>query len=355
MPCPAGAGFRAGSAADGHGIPASFSARAIRATLCPASRCANIHATTCAVPGSGSRRCARRPHAACALFGCGPASASRYLYGGRPPRYRPCRVCAAIAVRHPDAGPGDLPLGRQAQHRHRLLIVLGGVIDPAAGLGHPQLDPVVLEQRRHQAVLVSVERPLVFSDDDRVPVPVGVGERGDQDGGLRSPRPGHRAALPGIEELGHHPPVTADKRAGLRPLPSPRRHRILPVLGRHPPVKREPQSAGAAGLNGAWPDRCAQPASVPQRRVLGGLPWFREPRAGRRLPHGKPAGQACCAGPGPDGTRPAVPASGPADGAARLAGGRGNQRSASKSGLSPVGPSCTSPGSAASSARASRR
>ena len=30
----------------------------------------------------------------------GPASASRYPYGGRPPRYRPCsRVCAAIAVR----------------------------------------------------------------------------------------------------------------------------------------------------------------------------------------------------------------------------------------------------------------
>ncbi len=26
------------------------------------------------------------PHAACALFGCGPASASRYPYGGRPPR-----------------------------------------------------------------------------------------------------------------------------------------------------------------------------------------------------------------------------------------------------------------------------
>ena len=92
-------GFRAGSAADGHGTPASFSARAIRATLCPASRCANIHLTTCAVSGSGSRRCARRPHAACALFGCGPASASRYPYGGRPPRYRPCRVCSAIAVR----------------------------------------------------------------------------------------------------------------------------------------------------------------------------------------------------------------------------------------------------------------
>jgi hypothetical protein len=82
-------GFLAGSAADGHGTPASFKARAIHATECPASRWANIHRTTCAVAGSGSSRCARRPHAACALFGCGPASASRYPYGGRPPRYRP--------------------------------------------------------------------------------------------------------------------------------------------------------------------------------------------------------------------------------------------------------------------------
>ena len=99
-PLPARCGFRPGSAADGHGTPASFRARVIRAAECPASRCANIHDTTGAVTGSGSSRCARRPHAACALFGCGPASASRYPYGGRPPRYRPCsRVCAAIAVR----------------------------------------------------------------------------------------------------------------------------------------------------------------------------------------------------------------------------------------------------------------
>ena len=37
--------------------------------LCPASRCAKIHATWGAVCGSGSSRRARRPHAACALFG----------------------------------------------------------------------------------------------------------------------------------------------------------------------------------------------------------------------------------------------------------------------------------------------
>jgi hypothetical protein len=76
-PAPLRCGFRAGSAAEGHGTPASFKARVIRAALCPASCCANIHRTTGAVTGSGSSRCARRPQAACALFGCGPASASR--------------------------------------------------------------------------------------------------------------------------------------------------------------------------------------------------------------------------------------------------------------------------------------
>jgi len=78
---PVRCGFRPGSAADGHGTPASFKARVIRAALCPASRWLNIHMTTSAVAGSGSRRCARLPHAAWALFGCGPASASRYPYG----------------------------------------------------------------------------------------------------------------------------------------------------------------------------------------------------------------------------------------------------------------------------------
>ena len=65
----------------------------------PGEAPANIHRTCGAVTGSGCRRWGRRPHAACALFGCGPASTSRYPYGGRPPRYRPCStVCAVIAA-----------------------------------------------------------------------------------------------------------------------------------------------------------------------------------------------------------------------------------------------------------------
>jgi hypothetical protein len=84
-PAPVRCGFRFGSAADGHGIPASLRARVMRATLCPASRWANIHRTTGAVTGSGSSRCARRPHAACALSGAvRHQPAGTRTAGGRP-------------------------------------------------------------------------------------------------------------------------------------------------------------------------------------------------------------------------------------------------------------------------------
>lgn len=92
--------LRRGSAADGQGTAASFSARVIRARLCPASRWVNIQPTTGAVCGYGSSRRARRPQAACALFGCGPThQPARTRREDRPPRYRPCsRARAAIAV-----------------------------------------------------------------------------------------------------------------------------------------------------------------------------------------------------------------------------------------------------------------
>ena len=243
-PAPVRCVLRPGSAADGHGTPASFSARAIRATECPARRWAKIHRTMGAV----------------ARVGFQPVRAPSPR-GVRLVRVRP-RVREPVPVRRaaaevpallpgldghrgadPDAGPGDLPLGRQPQHRHRLLIMLGRVVDPAAGLRHPQLHAVVLEQRRHRRVLAAVERPLVLPDHDRVPPPVRVSELGDQRGGLRAAGPRHLPGLPDVEELRHDLPVTADQRLGLLPLPRPRRRRILPVLGRHPPVEHEPQPA----------------------------------------------------------------------------------------------------------------
>ena len=104
----------------------------------------------------------------------------------------------------------------------------------------------MLEQRRHQRVLVPVERPLVLPDHDRVPPAARIGQRRHQDGGLCPPRPRQRPALPRIEELGHDHPVPADQHDSLLQLPCPRRHRVLPVFGRHPAVERKPQASPAA-------------------------------------------------------------------------------------------------------------
>jgi len=69
------------------------------------------------------------------------------------------------------------------------------------------------------------------------------GELSDQGGGLRAPGPRQLAGLPRIEELRRDHPGPGSQHQRLLQLPRPRRHRILPVLRRHPPVKREPQPA----------------------------------------------------------------------------------------------------------------
>jgi hypothetical protein len=138
----------------------------------------------------------------------------------------------------PDPGAGDLPLGGQAEREHGLLVVLSVPVDPAADLGHPQADAVMLEQRRHRRVLAGIERALVFPDHDRIPPAVRIGQLRDQGGGLRAPRPRHGPALPCVEELRHDYAVPRHQHHRLLQLPRPRRHRILPVLSRHPPVKR---------------------------------------------------------------------------------------------------------------------
>ena len=122
-------------------------------------------------------------------------------------------------------------------------MILGVVVDPPADFRGPQLDAIVLEQRRHRRVLGAVEGPLVFPDHDRVPPAVRISQRSDQGRSPRAARPGQRPAVAGVEELGHDAPVPGHQRGSLVPLPRPRRHRVLPVLGRDPPVKREAQRA----------------------------------------------------------------------------------------------------------------
>ena len=116
----------------------------------------------------------------------------------------------------PDPGPGDLPLGLQSESEHQLLMVLAPADGPAC-LWHPQLNAVVLEQRRHRRVLIPVERPLILPDHDRVPTPVGIG----QSGGLRAARPRQFPALPAVEELRCDLAVPGHQSACLLSLPGP--------------------------------------------------------------------------------------------------------------------------------------
>ena len=48
-----------------------------------------------------------------------------------------------------------------------------------------------------------------------------------------------------VRGLGRNRAVPGHQNTGLLPLPYPRRHRVLPVLGRYPPVKDEFQPAAA--------------------------------------------------------------------------------------------------------------
>ena len=185
-----------------------------------------------------------------------------------PVRRAPAQVAALLQrLRrhrgpHPDPRPGDLPLRRQPQRYHRLLVILGVPVDPPADLRHPQLDPVVLEQRGHRGVLAAVERPLVLPDHDRVPPALRISQLRHQRSRLRAPRPRQRPGLPCIEELRCDHPMTADEHRRLLQRPRPRRHRILPVLSRDPPVKREPQHPASAC------PRAARKAVRPRRQHI---------------------------------------------------------------------------------------
>ena len=240
---PVRCGFRLGSAADGHGIPASFRARVIRAALCPASRWANIHA---------HHRCRRRVRLEPVRP---PAPCGVRLVRVRPGVGQPVPVRRAAAQvpallsglgRHrgpdPDPGPGDLPLGLTAPAPASSARgpLCQSTRPPASGIH--SCDAVMLEQRCHRGVLAAVERPLVLPDHDRVPAPVRVSQRRHQGRGLRTPCPRQRPALPYVEELRHDHTVPGHQRGRLVKLTRLRCHRILPVLRRHAPVEREPRT-----------------------------------------------------------------------------------------------------------------
>ena len=168
--CRCDAGCVPGQQLTGTGRAASLRARAILAMLCPASRCREDPRHLRRRLGIGLQP-ARPP----APRRMGPVR-MRAGVGEPVPVGRPAAEVAALfsGLRghrgaDPDPGAGDLPLGLQPERHHRLLVILGTELDPATDLRSPQLDPVVLEQRRHRRELAPAERPLILPDHHRIP------------------------------------------------------------------------------------------------------------------------------------------------------------------------------------------
>ena len=151
-----------------------------------------------------------------------------------------------------DPGAGDLPLGLESQYQHGLLVILDVVVDTPTDFRRPELDAVVLEQRRHRGVLAVVESPLVFPDHDRVPAAVWIGQRADQGGGLGAARPGQRPAVADVEET--RPRCARARRPARRPghaaapvtSPGPASPRSRPARRRRTAGSRRP-AAWSAG------------------------------------------------------------------------------------------------------------
>jgi len=166
-------------------------------------------------------------------------------------RRRHHRVAAHPAVLRPRDRPGHAPpaagqRGRRRAPAHSRGCRRHGAAGPAAAGG----------RRRRRAVRGAQghESPTCssFCAASRRPSRSSTPARCTSDGagkavrrGLRPPRPRQRPALPRVEELRHDHPAPRYEHHRLLQLPGPRRHRVLPVLGRDPPVEREPQAPSA--------------------------------------------------------------------------------------------------------------
>nr|WP_258574421.1 hypothetical protein [Actinomadura parmotrematis] len=171
---------------------------------------------------------------------------------------------------HPQLDAVAFALGQAAEDAHDHVVGLVGRVDRAADLGHPQLHAVVLEDREGQAVLVAVEGALRLADDHGLIAAIGIGQFGQQGGGVRAPLPGDRAGLVDVEELRDDLPAAGfDERARPAQLPGVRGVGVLLVLGGDPAEEREasahraspsfPQSVMCCGQTGG--DGAATPAN----------------------------------------------------------------------------------------------
>nr|WP_250907032.1 hypothetical protein [Nonomuraea sp. NEAU-A123] len=125
---------------------------------------------------------------------------------------RPASEIAALHFglrRHCRSDPGldpvSLAFTDPAEHRHDQFMGLVHRVDRAADLGHPQVHPVMLEEGEGKTELVAVEGALGLAHYDGRKAAVGVGQFGEQQGGLRPTHRRDRSRLVHIEELRDDP------------------------------------------------------------------------------------------------------------------------------------------------------
>jgi hypothetical protein len=93
-----------------------------------------------------------------------PAAQEAPLGGGLGAHRRP----------HPGLDPGALAFGHAAKQGHDQVVGFRARVDPPADLRHPQLHPVVGEDREGEAELVAVEGALRLADHHRGESALGI-------------------------------------------------------------------------------------------------------------------------------------------------------------------------------------
>jgi len=167
-------GFRCGSDADGHG----FLPRSVPARSAPPNgrQGAERRSTAPRAPSpgqdpAGERAVPRRrgPCSGAARHHRGDTRTAdgRPGIGPGPGSGRPSRSAPGYSYGSPPASMTVRASSSPARHARTRS-------PPGRPLRHPQLDAVVLEQRRHARVLAPVKRPLVLSGNNRVPAPAHV-------------------------------------------------------------------------------------------------------------------------------------------------------------------------------------
>jgi hypothetical protein len=123
-------------------------------------------------------------------------------------------LLAGLRLHHQDRaepGPLDLASGLSTQHHHERLVGHVVEVDWPVGLRDPQFYAVAAQRLREVAQLVAGERPRVLADHNRVEPAIGIGDRGQQRGGLRPLGPGQLTGAADVEELDHDPAPTGDQ------------------------------------------------------------------------------------------------------------------------------------------------